>query len=185
MVEDTLPQLHCAQRWILSSRKITLSAQRGKQPEMLLFCKYTAYRVSHCITEYHWQSQSKDWPRQKESWRHINYDVIISFTDVAVATFGPFRLSFMSLRKTERFWVKRSLFFVNKVLSIPSIRFSNLQKIVLKGIQGGQTKSDQVIMAALLSACWEAITWSRKFWWKKRLETKRGIFIVFQRTTWK
>ena len=131
---------------------------------MLLFCKYTAYRVSHCITEYHWQSQSKDWPRQKESWI---YDVIISFTEVAVATFGPFRLSLMSLRKTERFWVKRSLFFVNKVLSIPSIRFSNLQKIVLKRFQGGQTKSDQVIMAALLSACWEAITWSRKFWWKK------------------
>ena len=154
----------CAARTSLWS-KITLLAQGGKQPEMLLFCKYTAYRVSHCITEYHWQSQSKDWPRQKESWRHINYDVIISFTEVAVATFGPFRLSLISLRKTERFWVKRSLFFVNKVLSIPSIRFSNLQKIVLKGIQGGQTKSDQVIMAALLSACWEAITWSRKFWW--------------------
>ena len=141
MVEDTLPQLLCAQRWLLSSSKITSIAERGKQPEMLLFCKYTAYRVSHCITEYHWQSQSKRWPRQKESWihqfwrhqdkrslEHINYDVIISFTDVAVATFGPFRLSLMSLRKTERFWVKRSLFLVNKVLSIPSIRFSNLHK---------------------------------------------------------
>ena len=62
------------------------------------------------------------------SLENVNYDVIISFTDVAVATFGPFRLSLMSLRKTERFWVKRSLFFVNKVLSIPSIRFSNLNK---------------------------------------------------------
>ena len=166
MVEDTLPQLRCVQRWLLSSNKITLLAQRGKQPEMLLFCKYTAYRVSHCITEYHWQSQSKDWPRQKESWRHINYDVIISFTDVAVATFGPFRLSLMSLRKTERFWVKRSLFFVNKVLSIPSIRFSNLHKR-LSYKEFMQTKSDQVIMAALLSACWEAITWSRRFWGKE------------------
>ena len=155
MVEDTLPQLRCVQRWLLSSRKITQAktlSERGKQPEMLLFCKYTAYRVSHCITEYHWQSQSKDRPRQR-SLEHINYDVIISFTEVAVATFGPFRLSLMSLRKTERFWVKRSLFFVNKVLSIPSIRFSNLQKIVLKQFQGGETKSDQVIMAALLSAC--------------------------------
>ena len=57
----------CAARASLWS-KITLLAQKGKQPEMLLFCKYTAYRVSHCITEYHWQSQSKDWPRQKESW---------------------------------------------------------------------------------------------------------------------
>ena len=50
--------------------KTTLLAQRGKQPEMLLFCKYTAYRVSHCITEYHWQSESKDWPRQKVSWTY-------------------------------------------------------------------------------------------------------------------
>ena len=73
--------------------------------------------------------------RDERGLEYINYDVIISFTDVAVATFGPFRLSLMSLRKTERFWVKRSLFFVNKVLSIPSIRFSNLHSIVLKGIQ--------------------------------------------------
>ena len=59
----------CAARASLWS-KITLLAQRGKQPEMLLFCKYTAYRVSHCITEYHWQSQSKYWPRQKGSWTY-------------------------------------------------------------------------------------------------------------------
>ena len=117
------------------------------------------YSVNTLLIESHTASLSitgSPSPRidqDKRFLEHVNYDVIISFTDVAVATFGPFRLSLMSLRKTERFWVKRSLFFVNKVLSIPSIRFSNLQKIVLKRFQGGETKSDQVIMAALLSAC--------------------------------
>ena len=117
------------------------------------------YSVNTLLIESHTASLSitgSPSPRidqDKRSLENVNYDVIISFTDVAVATFGPFRLSLMSLRKTERFWVKRSLFFVNKVLSIPSIRFSNLQRIVLKRFQGGETKSDQVIMAALLSAC--------------------------------
>jgi hypothetical protein len=32
-------------------------------------------------------------------------DVIISFTDIAVVTFGPLRLSLMSRRNTERFCV--------------------------------------------------------------------------------
>ena len=98
-------------------------------------------------------SPSPSIDQDKRVLEHINYDVIISFTEVAVATFGPFRLSLMSLRKTERFWVKRSLFFVNKVLSIPSIRFSNLQNCFKRISRWIKTKSDHVIMAALLSAC--------------------------------
>ena len=94
---------------------------------MLLFCKYAVIE-SHTASLSITGSPSPRIDQEKGSLKHINYDVIISFTDVAVATFGPFRLSLMSLRKTERFWVKRSLFFVNKVLSIPSIRFSNLHK---------------------------------------------------------
>ena len=93
---------------------------------------------THCITEYHWPSPSpKGWIRSDHNnsnnkllspyHHHYHYEVIISFTEVAVVTFGPLRLSLMSLRKTERFWVNLSLFFVNKVLSIPSIKFSNLK----------------------------------------------------------
>lgn len=138
---------------------------------MPLFCKYTV----HCAdTLHHWVSlaipvQGSDHNNNNKflsPHHHHYYEVIISFTEVAVVTFGPFRLSLMSLRKTERFWVNLSLFFVNKVLSIPSIKFSNLKKTYFEKTseEKGKIISDQVIMAALLSACWEAITWSLKFW---------------------
>ena len=78
----------------------------------------------------------------------------MSFTDDVLVTLGPFRPSLMSRRKTERFWVNRSLFLVNRFRSMPSIRLSN-----------------QVIMEPRLSLGCEEITWSRKFWkWIGRLQ---------------
>lgn len=74
------------------------------------------------------------------------YDVIISFT-VVVVTLGPFKLSLISRRKTDKFWVNLSLFLVSRFLSIPSIRLSN-----------------QVTIAALLSAGCDWMTWSRSPW---------------------
>ena len=112
---------------------------------MPLFCKYTV----HCAdTLHHWVSlaipvQGSDHNNNNKflsPHHHHYYEVIISFTEVAVVTFGPFRLSLMSLRKTERFWVNLSLFFVNKVLSIPSIKFSNLKRHILRKHQKKKEK---------------------------------------------
>ena len=75
--------------------------------------------------------------------------VIMSFTDELLVTFGPFSPSLMSRLNTERFWVNLSRFLVNRFLSIPSIKLSN-----------------QVIIDPLLSLGWDEITWSRRFWKK-------------------
>ena len=97
--------------------------------------------LAHCITEYHWPIPVKVGlfcitnNNNNKLLSHHYYEVIISFTEVAVVTLGPLRLSLMSLRKTERFWVNLSLFFVNNVLSIPSIKFSNLKRNVSREYQ--------------------------------------------------
>ena len=72
--------------------------------------------------------------------------VIMSFTDELLVTFGPFSPSLISRLNTERFWVNLSRFLVNRFLSIPSIKLSN-----------------QVIIDPLLSLGWDEITWSRRF----------------------
>ena len=45
----------------------------------------------------------------------LHYDVIMSFT-VVVVTFGPFKLSLMSRRKTDKFWVNLKMRTRNRIL---------------------------------------------------------------------